>query len=81
MKAVAKFYGASLVGVAELDERWRNLTSRYATVKRNLSEQECKEFEGLISKTKDHILKGKVEAAELKLLNLDFKIKDLENPR
>ena len=64
--------------LTELEERWTTLNKGYLALKPKLGEPERREVEEMISKAKDLILKGKVEAAELKLLNLDFKIKDLE---
>ena len=65
--------------LAALEERWTALNKDYLDLKSKIEEPERSEVEELISKAKELILKGKVEAAELKLLNLDFKIKDF-NP-
>lgn len=62
----------------EIDTRWIALSNRYTAVKPKLDEQKCKEIEELITKIKDLIMKGKVEPAELKTINLEFKINDLE---
>ena len=63
--------------LTELEERWTTLNKAYLDLKPKLDEAVRGEVEELISKTKDLILKGKVDAAELKLVHLDFKIKDL----
>jgi hypothetical protein len=64
--------------LAELEEQWTTLNQGYLDLKPNLGEEERKKVEDLISKAKDLILKGKAEAAEIKLLHLDFKVKDLQ---
>jgi hypothetical protein len=63
--------------LADLEERWTAMNRDYISLKAKIGEPQRREIEELISKSKDLILKGKVEAAELKLLDLDFKIKDL----
>ncbi len=63
--------------LAELEQRWTALNKNYLSLKSKVEEPERGAVEGLISKAKELILKGKVEAAELKLLDLDFKIKNL----
>jgi len=64
--------------LTELEERWTTLNKGYLGLKTKLDETDRREVEELISKAKDLILKGKAEAAEIKLLNLDFRVKDLE---
>jgi hypothetical protein len=63
--------------LAELDERWTVLQNDYLKAKATIEEPKRKEIEDLLSKSKELILKSKIEAAELKVLNLNFKIKDL----
>jgi hypothetical protein len=63
--------------IVELEERWTALHNDYLRAKSAIEEPKRKEVEELLSKSKELILKNKVEAAELKVLNLDFKIKDL----
>jgi hypothetical protein len=63
--------------LAELEERWTVLRNDYLKAKATIEEPKRKEVEKLLSKSKELIVKNKIEAAELKVLNLDFKIKDL----
>ena len=63
--------------LAELEERWTVLHNDYLKAKATIEEPKRKEVEELLSKSKELIIKNKVEAAELKILNLDFKIRDL----
>jgi len=64
--------------LTELEGQWTTLTKSYIALKSKIGEPDRKDLEEMFSKTKDLILKSKVEAAELKLFNLDFRIKDLE---
>ena len=62
----------------DLKKQFIDLKERYQGIKAKLSEQVSKELEDQLVKIKGQIQKGKIDTAEINLLDLDFRIRDLK---
>ena len=62
----------------DLKKQFIDLKERYQGIKAKLSKGVSKELEERLAKTKEQIQKGKIDTAEINLLDLDFRIRDLK---
>jgi hypothetical protein len=62
----------------DLKKQFIDLKERYHEVKAKLSKEVSKELEDRLVKIKEQIQKGKIDTAEINLLDLDFRIRDLK---
>lgn len=62
----------------ELQKKYIDLKDDYGKLKGKLDDSDCKKLESEFLKVQTLIQKGKVEAAEAKLLSMDFQIKDFQ---